>query len=158
MLLPLHIVAGGLAIVLGGAALLAPKGRLLHRRAGLLFVYAMLTMGISGSILAARQSWTNANVMGGAMCGYFVVTALTTVRPPSAWTRRMTLVALAVGVALALLQLTLGIAAFRSPRGTLDGVPFFMLFFLGTVTSLADLPRARAWATAVPSGSRAMAR
>jgi len=137
VLLPLHIVAGGLAIVLGGAALLAPKGRLLHRRAGLLFVYAMLTMGISGSILAARQSWTNANVMGGAMCGYFVVTALTTVRPPSAWTRRMTLVALAVGVALALLQLTLGIAAFRSPRGTLDGVPFFMLFFLGTVTSLA---------------------
>jgi hypothetical protein len=32
----------------------------------------MLTMGISGSILALRQSLTNSNVLGGFMSAYFV--------------------------------------------------------------------------------------
>jgi uncharacterized membrane protein len=66
MLLPVHITAGGLAILLGGVALAVRKGGTLHRRSGILFVYAMLTMGISGSILALRQSLTNANVLGGS--------------------------------------------------------------------------------------------
>src|SRR5579872_3354754 len=65
MLLPVHIVAGGLAIVLGAIALAASKGLALHRRSGLLFVYAMVAMGTSGSVLALRQSLTNANVLGG---------------------------------------------------------------------------------------------
>src|SRR5215471_20810167 len=100
MLLRIHIVAGGLAIILGATALLASKGATLHRRSGLLFVFAMLTMGISGSVLALRQSLTNPNVLGGFMSAYFVVTALTTVRPASAWTRRMNAVAVAVALAL----------------------------------------------------------
>ena len=87
MLLPVHIIAGGLAMVLGAVALVAAKGATLHRKSGLLFVYAMLTMGFSGSILALRLSLTNMNVLGGFMAAYFVVTALTTVRPASAWTR-----------------------------------------------------------------------
>jgi uncharacterized membrane protein len=137
MLLPIHIVAGGLAIVLGAVALAAPKGATLHRRSGLLFVYAMLTMGISGSILALRQSLTNANVLGGFMSAYFVVTALTTVRPVSAWTRWLNAVALLVAIALALIEIGLGVKALASPRGMINGVPFFMLFFLATVTTLA---------------------
>jgi len=47
VLLPIHIVAGGMAIILGAMAPLASKGATLHRRSGLLFVYAMLTMGMS---------------------------------------------------------------------------------------------------------------
>lgn len=137
MLLPIHIVAGGFAVVLGGVALLAPKGGTLHRGGGLLFVYAMLTMGISGSVLALRQSLTNANVLGGFMSAYFVITALTAVRPPSGWTRALNAAALAVAIGLAMVELTLGVKAMGSPRGTLNGVPFFMLFFLGTITSLA---------------------
>jgi len=137
MLLPIHIVAGGLAIILGAVALAARKGATLHRRSGLLFVYAMLTMGISGSILALRQSLTNANVLGGFMSAYFVITALTTVRPVSAWTRWLNSVALLVAIALALIEIGLGLKAFTSPRGTINGVPFFMLFFLATVTTLA---------------------
>ena len=99
-LLPVHIVGGGLAIVLGAIALLAAKGRTVHRRAGLLFVYAMLTMGLSGSALALRKSLTNANVLGGFMSAYFVVTALTTVRPASVGTRRLNTAALVVALAL----------------------------------------------------------
>jgi uncharacterized membrane protein len=137
MLLPLHIAAGGLAIVLGAVALLAHKGGTLHRRSGLLFVYAMLTMGISGSILALRLSLTNANVLGGFMSAYFVVTALTTVRPASAWTRRLNAGGLLVAIALSIIEIGLGIKALGSPDHTIDGVPFFMPFFVATVMALA---------------------
>jgi uncharacterized membrane protein len=137
MLLPIHIVAGGFAIVLGAIALLASKGATLHRRSGLLFVYAMLTMGISGSVLALRESLTNPNVLGGFMSAYFVITALTTVRPLSASTRRLNVVALLIAIALILFEVTLGFQALASPRRAIRGVPFFMLFFLATITALA---------------------
>ena len=79
MLVPIHVAAGGLAMVLGAAALLAKKGGTIHRRSGLLFVYAMVVLGISAAMLG--------NVLGGFMTVYFVGTALTTVRPVSSWTR-----------------------------------------------------------------------
>jgi hypothetical protein len=138
-LLPVHIVAGGLAIVLGAVALLAAKGATLHRKSGILFVYAMLTMGISGSVMALNQSLTNANVLGGFMSAYFVITALTTVRPVSVWSRRLDFGALAVALALASIDVVLGLKAFASPRGTINGVPFFMLFFLATITMTGAL-------------------
>jgi uncharacterized membrane protein len=158
MLLPIHILAGGFAIVLGGTALVAAKGGTLHRGSGMLFVYAMLTMGISGSVLALRQSLTNANVLGGFMCAYFVVTALTAVRTPSAWTRRLNAVALVIAVALASVEITLGVVALGRPRGILNGVPFFMLFFLATVTSLAALGDIRVMRSGPPRGGKRLSR
>ncbi len=137
VLLPVHIVAGGLAIVLGGTALLAPKGRWLHRRSGLLFVFAMVTMGMSGAVLALRQSLTNANVIGGFMSAYFVVTALTTVRPVTVWTRRLNVAALIVALGLVAADITMGVVALGRPGKALHGVPFFMAFFLATITALA---------------------
>jgi uncharacterized membrane protein len=83
MLLPIHVAAGGLAIVLGAVALSVKKGGTIHRRSGLLFVYAMLVMASSGSIMALRNGVSDGNVMGGLMTAYFVGTALTTVRPAS---------------------------------------------------------------------------
>ena len=64
----IHITAGGLAIVLGAVALLVKKGGTIHRRSGLLFVYAMLVMGATASILG--------NVGGGLM-------TVESPRPPS---------------------------------------------------------------------------
>jgi uncharacterized membrane protein len=158
MLLSIHIVAGALAIVLGAVALLAPKGATLHRRSGLLFVFAMLTMGISGSVLALRQSLTNANVLGGFMSAYFVVTALTTVRPASSWNRRLNVAALAVAIALALVEISFGVKAFASPRGTINGVPFFMLFFLATITTLAAAGDVRVMRSGALRGGPRLAR
>lgn len=88
MLLPVHVAAGGLAIVLGAAALSARKGGTVHRRSGMLFVYAMLVMGTSASILGLLKSPTDPNVPAGFLTAYFVGTALTTLRPVSPWTRR----------------------------------------------------------------------
>jgi hypothetical protein len=129
VLLQIHIVAGVLAMILGAVALLARKGAILHRRSGQLFVGSMLVMGITASALG--------NIGGGLMSAYFVVTALTTVRPVSAWTRWVNGGALAVVVVLALGTMDKGFKAFASPGGTLNGVPFVMLFFMGTVMALA---------------------
>ncbi|MEW6319469.1 MAG: hypothetical protein AB1635_00105 [Acidobacteriota bacterium] len=137
MLLPIHVVAGGLAIVLGAIALLVRKGGTVHRRAGVLFVGAMLVMGFSGSLLGFRKSATDPNIAAGFMTAYFVGTALTTVRPASAWTRRVNGAALAIAVGLVILGALRGVQAFNSPRGLLNGVPFQMHVFLAGVIALA---------------------
>jgi hypothetical protein len=148
-LLPIHVAAGGLALVLGAVALVVRKGGTIHRRSGLLFVYAMLVMGISAAILGN---------LGGLMAAYFVVTALTTVRPVSPWTRGINVAALAVAVGLALLDILGGVKAFNSPGGLLNGVPFLMLFFIATVMILAAAGDVRIMRLGVPRGAPRLAR
>jgi hypothetical protein len=147
MLLPIHIAAGALAMVLGALALVAAKGTRLHRGNGRLFVGSMLTMGITASALGP--------VTGGLMPAYFVITALTTVRPVSAWTRRVNVSALAVAVVLALGSMGKGLEAFAHPSGTLNGVPFFMLFFIGTIMAIAAAGDVRVmWSGPLRGGPR----
>jgi len=150
MLLPIHVAAGGVALALGAVALLVKKGGTIHRRSGLLFVCAMLVMGISAAILG--------NVGGGLMTVYFVGTALTTVRPVSAWTRTFDVAALMVVVGLALLTIVGGVQAFNSPGGFLNGVPFVMHFFLASVMLLAAAGDMRIMRFGVPSGGPRLAR
>jgi len=65
-LLPIHIGAGGLAIVLGAAALSARKGGTFHRRSALVFVYVMLLLGATASILGfAKNGPGDGNVFAG---------------------------------------------------------------------------------------------
>lgn len=150
LVLPIHVAAGGLALVLGAVALLAKKGGTIHRRSGLLFVCAMLVMGISAAILG--------NAGGGLMTVYFVGTALTTVRPVSAWTRTFNVAALMVVVGLAILTIVGGVKAFNSPGGFLNGVPFAMHFFLATVMLLAAAGDMRIMRFGVPRGGPRLAR
>ena len=137
MLLSIHVAAGVLAMVLGAVALVAKKGGPIHRRNGLLFVYAMLIMGASASLLGLRKSPTDPNVFAGFLTAYFVGTALTTVRPVTPWSGRINLAALVVVLALALGSIGRGVEAFNSPGGFLNGVPFGMHFFLAGVMLLA---------------------
>ena len=148
--LPIHVAAGGLALVLGAVALLAKKGGTIHRRSGLLFVCAMLVMGVSASMLG--------NVGGGLTAVYFVATALTTVRPVSPWTRRINVAALTVAVGLALIDIAGGVKALDSPRGLLKGVPFAMFFFLATVMILAAAGDVRLMRFGAPRGRPRLAR
>ncbi len=74
----LHILGAIIALAAGYAALLAPKGKWLHRNAGLLFVYAMVAMGIGAAVAGFahdRESWS-----GGITAAYFAITAATAVR------------------------------------------------------------------------------
>jgi uncharacterized membrane protein len=148
--LPIHIAAGGVALVLGAVALSVKKGGTIHRRGGLLFVYAMLVMGMTAAILG--------NVGGGLMAIYFVVTALTTVRPVSPWTRRINVAALVLVAGLASLDILGGVKAFNNPRGSLNGVPFAMFFFLATIMILAAIGDVRIMRFGLPRGGPRLAR
>jgi hypothetical protein len=150
MVLQLHVAAGGLAMILGAVALSVKKGGTIHRRSGLLFVYAMVVLGTTAAILG--------NVLGGLMTVYFVGTALMTVRPGFPWTRRFTVAGVMVAVGLALVDIVGGVKAFNSPRGSLNGVPFPMLFFLATVMMLAAAGDVRILRFGVPRGRPRLAR
>ena len=156
MLLPIHIAAGGLALVLGAVALWARKGGKLHRRSGLAFVYAMLVMGATAAIVGFRESL--GNVFAGLMTIYFVGTALTTVRPVSAWTRAINVAALAVAVGLVLVNVAGGVEAFNSPGGRRNGVPFQMIFFLAAIMIVAAAGDLRIMLRGVPHGRPRLAR
>jgi uncharacterized membrane protein len=157
MLLPIHIAAGGLAIILGAVAVLVKKGGTVHRRSGRLFVYAMLVLGISAAILGVRKGATG-NVFSGLTTAYFVITALTAVRPASQGTRRITVVALVVAVGLAVVDIVAGVEAFQSPGGWRNGAPFQMLFFLATVMILAAAGDLRVVRFGAPRGGPRLAR
>ena len=162
LILPIHIAAGGLAIILGAVALSVKKGGTIHRRSGMLFVYAMLVMGFSASILSLRNSLDIGNLVVGLMTAYFVGTALTTVRPVSPWTRRIDAAALTVIVVIALGSIVSGVKAIDAPGLSPGGVPFrtigVMSFVLATVMSLAAIGDVRILRSGMPRGGRRLAR
>jgi hypothetical protein len=140
--------------VLGAVALLVKKGGPTHRRSGLLFVFAMVVMATTAAILG--------NVVGGLMTLYFVGTALTTVRPPSPWTRRINAAALTLAVGLALLAIVGAIKDINSPLLSPGGVPFrtigVMSFILATVLLLAAAGDLRIMRSGLPRGGPRLAR
>jgi hypothetical protein len=138
-LLPIHIAAGGLAVILGFIALAVRKGGLAHRRVGMAFVYAMLVMGISASIMAFRKDPNDGNVTAGLLTAYFVITAFTAVRPASSEMKWLTIGALVAAALLSVRMFIGGAIAWQAPRHMLNGVPALMMFFLGSVLALGVL-------------------
>ena len=149
-------------MVLGAAALLAKKGGTVHRRSGLLFVYAMLVMAISASILEFRENLNVGNLSAAAMAAYFVGTALTTVRPASQWTRRINAAALTFALGLALVAIVGGVKAFNNPGVSSGGVPDrtigVMSFVFATVLLLAAIGDMRIMRSGLPRGGPRLAR
>lgn len=138
MALLVHIVAGGLGLVAGYLALYAAKGARLHRRAGMVFVYAMLTMCAAGFVIAAARDVAPAiNIPAAWLTAYLVVTALTTVRSPSAGTRWLDRGAMVVALAVGVTSLTFGFEAIAN-GGTRNGMPAFPFFMFGVVGLLAS--------------------
>ena len=162
MLLPIHVVAGALAVVLGFTALFVKKGGTLHRRSGMLFVYAMLVMGTTASILEFQRSAAATNLVAAILSLYFVGTALTTVRPPSRWTRAINVASLTVAVGLALAAILGGIQKVSNPGLSPGGVPFrtigVMSFVLATVLLLAAAGDVRIMLSGMPRGGPRLAR
>jgi uncharacterized membrane protein len=52
ILLGFHIVAGNLALICGLISMISKKGKLLHRRAGIIFFYSMIAVTISSIYLS----------------------------------------------------------------------------------------------------------
>ena len=87
MLVPVHVIAGALAILTGYIALFAFKGATVHRKSGLIFVGAMLVMSLTGAVMAVGRPGAAVNVPAGLVTAYLIATAVATVRPPSARVR-----------------------------------------------------------------------
>jgi hypothetical protein len=160
-LLVLHVVAGSLALLSGYVALYSGKGGRVHRKGGMLFVYAMLAMATLGTLIAA--GWDVApllNVPAGLIAAYLVVTGLTTVRPlppgsPAA--RGLAIGAMLLALGVGTIELTIGLSA--AVTGSMpNDLPPFPFFLFGTIGVLAGAGDFRILRQGPLAGTRRLAR
>lgn len=154
--LAIHILAGGLSIVVGTIALAVTKGSSPHRKVGRLFVYAMVVMALTGAALAIVSA-EEISLIAGLLTLYLVVTALTTVQT-AAWTRGLDVAAMIFGLALAFTSLAAGVTLVSIGVMTLDGLPTPILFKFGGIALLAGIGDVRRLRSGGLRGPRRLAR
>jgi len=137
-LLPVHIIAGSIAILAGFISVFAVKGLKLHRKSGMVFVYAMVVLSLTGAVIATLRHQPP-NIIGGSLAFYMVITAFLTVRPRDERSRWIDVGVLFVGTTVGAAALKIGLDALNSPTGTMNGVPAGMMFLFGAVALLAAL-------------------
>jgi uncharacterized membrane protein len=143
MFLPLHVAAGALAIMAGFVALFSRKGAAVHRRSGVVFAAAMLTMSVSGAMLAIGRLGVEVNLPAGLVTAYLVVTAFLTVQPPSDRIRALERAAMVAAFVLAALAVGLGVSALS--RGYAGfGVPAIMFGLIALGAGAGDRRMLRA--------------
>jgi uncharacterized membrane protein len=144
---PIHIVAGLLALLAGAIALYATKGSPLHRRAGTVFVAAMLVMSSTGAVMALVAKPNPVNVMAGATTFYLVATGWLAVKRTVAEARGWLIGFMLGALALSATAWGLGLRAIASPTGTIGGVtpgPIFMFAVVALAGGLLDARLLRA--------------
>jgi hypothetical protein len=144
-----HILAGSLGLLTGYVALYSAKGAMLHRRSGMLFVYAMLTMCVFGtSIAAIRNVAPDINIPAGLLTAYLVITSLTTVRPLGEGWRWLPVVLTLVALGTGLTDATFAIQAIANggKRNGIPAFPFIMFGAVGLLGSVGDLRMMRSGA------------
>jgi uncharacterized membrane protein len=141
-LLPVHIIAGSIAIIAGFISVFAVKGLKLHRKSGMVFVYSMVILSLTGAVIATLKHQP-ANIIGGSLAFYMVATAFITVRPRDQRSRWIDIGALVVGIGVSAAAIKFGFDALNSPNRTMNGVPSGMMFIFGTVALIAALSDVR---------------
>jgi hypothetical protein len=153
-----HILAGSLALVSGYAALYTAKGAVRHRKSGMLFVYAMLTMCVFGALIAMVRGVAPAvNIPAGALSAYLVITALTTVRPLAASARWLDPALMLVALTVGLTSLTFAFQAVAN-GGMRNGMPAFPFFLFGIVGLVAGVSDVRLLRSGALQGASRLAR
>ena len=139
MLLPIHIIAGLVGLVSGAIALYAAKGARLHRKGGMIFVYAMLIVAITGTVMGSLIS-EMAAVLPGMLTFYLVFTSFLTVRRPVVlkfpW---IDLGVMLVGLTVGIASIRFGLEALGGATGSTEGGLAFTYFMFGVVALLAVL-------------------
>ena len=132
-----HVLAGGLGLLSGYVALYVTKGAAVHRRSGLLFVCAMLTMTITGFLVSAFAGVAPAiNIPTALLTFYLVITSLTTVRPLTASARSLDTAVMLMGAGIAIGCFALGVNAIAQ-GGAAAGLAY-PLFLFGGVALLGS--------------------
>jgi uncharacterized membrane protein len=144
----LHIGSGTIALFAGVVALSAAKGGTLHRRAGAIFVAAMLTMAAFADYLAVVRPDQLPNLLIGTFTLYLVVTAWLTVYRREGQYGLAEKVAFAVILALFLpfallsLQLATGMRPFLRFSVGFEGpilIAIYVFTFLTGIAAVTDL-------------------
>ena len=137
--LALHIFSATLGLLAGYVALYSAKGATVHRKSGILFVYAMLVMAVGGMILAmVRDKAPDTNIPAGLLTSYLVITALTTVRPlapASSRSRWLAIGAMLVALGIGLTMLSFAVEAIAN-GGRRHGMPVFPYLIFVTLAFL----------------------
>lgn len=153
-----HIAAGSLALIAGYLALYASKGAPLHRRAGTVFVYAMLAMCAAGaSIAAVRGVAMKLNVPVAVLTAYLVVTSLTTVKPPAKRQRAMHIAGMVVALGVWTAYVTFGVTSALSGSARVRSFAVMYFLFAG-VTTMALVGDVRVLRAGAPRGAPRLAR
>ena len=141
--LALHIVAGTLSLVAGYVALFSTKGATVHRKSGILFVYAMLAMAFFGALIAAVRSVAPAvNVPMALFTSYLVVTSLATVlgsRLSALGSRRTTIGLMVFGAAVASMYLVFGVQVLAGAKRGMPAAPFLVFGAIALLAVAGDL-------------------
>jgi uncharacterized membrane protein len=163
--LVVHVSAGACGLVTGFLALSVAKGSSLHRRSGLLFVYVMVVMALTGAVIAAvelaqgiRKPALDTTVFMGTFTAYLVVTALTAVRPPGKWSRRLDLIGVPLVFAVGIGLITLGVRALTIAASRQASMITYVEFIFGSVALLAAASDIRILRSAPLTGTKRMAR
>jgi len=153
-----HIVAGTLALLFGYIALYSVKGAPLHRKIGMLFVYAMLTMCAAGFTLAVTlDRGPGVNVPAALLTAYLVVTSLTTVRPVATGGRALHIGAMVVVLIVTAFNTAFGFEAMAN-GGRRQGIPAFPFLMFAVVGLLAVVGDVRLLRTGPPQGTSRLTR
>lgn len=135
----LHVAAGTVAVLSGFVALLAPKGRPVHRAAGHAFFVSMLATSAAGAWIALPIPEQFLAFLAGVLTFYLTATSWLTVKRTEGRTgvpeAFLFLFIAVTGVGLVLL----GVEALGSETGLSKGYSAEPYFFLGGVAVLAGL-------------------
>jgi uncharacterized membrane protein len=141
LILPVHILGGILGLVFGYLALFSRKGAAVHRKSGLLFVFAMVTLSLTGALVAFVNS-SSVSVIAGLLTFYFVTTALLTVRRHREEPDWIDTTAMLFALMIALLGFKTGFEL--SGSGRLEMGPMFIFGAVGLLAAAGDLRMIRA--------------
>jgi hypothetical protein len=157
ILLPLHVVAGGVALGAGALALSVRKGGSAHRRGGIWFVVTMLVMGLTGAAIAAAHA-SAASVVAGLLTAYLVTTAVLTVGPVRAGSRRAARALMLAGLGIGLASVAWGLATMVRHGAVRDEVPTAIYFVFGGVAILGGAGDLRLLRAGGIAGARRLTR
>ena len=140
MILPIHLLAGMLALLFGYFALFAKKGATVHRKAGMGFVVAMVVMSLSGALVAAAKP-DRGSIIAGLLTFYFVVTGLMTVKQVPGH-KRVQIVMMVAGFSLGLFAIWAG--SWLAQRGRPEAAPMFLFSAMAIGGAIGDFRMMRA--------------
>jgi len=154
--LSFHATMGSVGLVAGSIAIASRKGGAWHRRSGQVFVAAMLAMCVSAVGIAMYER--KATVVSGALAGYLIFTAWTSVRPLATVGRRVDTALMLLAWVFAAQGFAQAFIAFGRPGHQIEGVPAGMEVFMSTVILLEAIGDVRMIRDGALRGTRRLAR